>query len=102
MTREQAEALGRWALAAGWEHHRRQLSFPLPSDFGPPVPDFRDETGATRGILLEQVREAWGQPHLYCLYSEPHGQWCVTFGKGYVAWADTEPEALVAALEAKP
>lgn len=63
-------------------------------------PDFRD--AATCGILLDQVQEAWDEPHLHCIYQAATGHWCVTFCKGFVAWGGTRAEALVAAWEAKP
>ncbi len=109
MTREQAEALGRRALAAGWVWSWGAM-YHEPDDWGrwePPYgpsdkyhpdtwPDFRD--AATCGILLEQVREAWGGIH--CEPLHPSG-WRALAGRGFVP-GDTEPEALVAALEAAP
>jgi hypothetical protein len=69
----------------------------------PMVPDLDDP--ATRGCLLDLVREAWAMPKLYV---SPHGlSWRMKI-KGHggpfkeVEWGGTEAEALVAALEAAP
>jgi len=76
-------------------------------------PDFRDP--ATRGWLLELVREAWNAPNGYvtCKRSRCASQdyapgvwdwtwsfWCDE--ETFVASGDSEPAALVAAFEAAP
>ena len=63
------------------------------------IPDLSD--AATRGAILELVREAWGDPATG-IYR--HGRrWCVIMGgRCEDFFADTEAEALLAALEAAP
>lgn len=59
------------------------------------VPDFRDP--ATRGALLQLVREAWGDDRADVSFA--FERWaCHVCGQFF--WADTEPAALIAALEA--
>lgn len=65
------------------------------------VPDLRDP--ATVGCLLALVRDAWGDPTMSAHFSDAAEWWEV---QGH-RWApekpaDTEAEALVAALEAAP
>lgn len=74
------------------------------------VPDLSDP--ATRGCLLDLVREAWAQPEIstrYSEYRETGGQWDVPTpvdkdGLRNILFfsGKTEAEALVAALEAAP
>ena len=78
------------------------------------VPDFGDPTGATRGALLEQVREAWKDPGLACVtashtHADGYRRRVIGghhHGSAFMAvseqWHDTEAAALVAALEAAP
>ncbi len=63
------------------------------------TPDVRDP--ATRGCVLELVREAWGDPFMYLA---PADGWYVGNGArdGMAGGGATEAEALVAALEAAP
>jgi len=66
------------------------------------VPDFTDP--ASLGVLMQVVREAWGDPKASCWWSETRGAWLVTTsGVEYAILGSgpTEPEAWVAALEAK-
>ena len=77
---------------------------------GPLLPDLTDP--ATRGCLLQLVREAWGNPHMYLsplerssMTVEWRAVWMVPPGElgGYKAWdGPTETAALIAALEAAP
>jgi hypothetical protein len=66
-------------------------------------PDFTD--AATRGCLLELVREAWGEPSLTVVFT---GEWwdcdCCGWPETRCAGLSglTEAEALVAALECAP
>ena len=64
-----------------------------------PLPDLRDS--ATVGCLLALVREAWGDPAI-CIVEEHRDWWARLNGLPLCAFADTEAEALVAALEAAP
>ncbi|MFM1749791.1 MAG: hypothetical protein RLZZ188_3457, partial [Verrucomicrobiota bacterium] len=69
------------------------------------LPDLRDP--ATLGCLLALVREAWGDPSLSVLFDHDGCKWCVgRWEDDGLALrcrpADTEAEALVAALEAAP
>lgn len=131
MTREQAEALGRRALKAGWNWKVGAQAFPnaraldhghgsdsrlVECIFGDKiglrgigywgeVPDFRDP--ATRGILLQQVREVWADSHMAQEWdAEPDGTGCWSFYRpsdgSWIASAPSEAEALVSALESKP
>jgi len=122
MNYEQAEALGRRALAAGWvwsgvewsSHEDATASWrhgaaavlriwppaPWPDDDDwevEKVPDFRD--AATRGILLELVRERRKNRHLYVAPEGDH--WVVWDGFGECDGEPepSEPEALIAVLE---
>ena len=111
MTDDEAKELGlramaagfRWVpgvLAGGWpmsvrlsddRHPDPALDeYDWPHDLGLRFPDFRDPSGATLGVLLAQVREAW---EVGSLVYRPWTLW---------AYFDTEAEALVAALEAAP
>jgi hypothetical protein len=65
--------------------------------FGTLLPDLSD--AATRGAILQLVREAWGDPDTG-IYK--HGRrWCVIMGgRCEDFFAETEAEALLAALEA--
>ena len=63
------------------------------------LPDLRDP--ATVGCLLALVREAWGDPAI-CIVEEHRDWWARLNGLPLCAFADTEAEALVAALEAAP
>ena len=70
-----------------------------PLDMG--FPDLEDP--ATLGCLLALVREAWGDPHLHSgRRLLGWGVWISTTMVRCVGKADTEAEALVAALEAAP
>jgi hypothetical protein len=69
------------------------------------LPDFTDP--ATLGCLLALVREAWGDPSLSVLFDHDGCKWRVgRWEDDGLALrcrpADTEAEALVAALEAAP
>ena len=64
-----------------------------------PLPDLRDP--ATVGCLLALVRDAWGDPAI-CIVEEHRDWWARLNGLPLCAFADTEAEALVAALEAAP
>ena len=74
------------------------------------LPDLTDP--ATHGCLLQLVREAWGNPHMYLSPLERSSTavewravWMVPPGElgGYKAWdGPTEAAALVAAMEAAP
>lgn len=70
------------------------------------LPDFRDP--ATRGCLLQLVREAWGEPHMYAttVHMYPKIFWAVyrppRVWQGPPLSGPTEEAALVAALEAVP
>ena len=68
-----------------------------PHDLGMRFPVLTDP--ATLGCLLALVREAWGQPELYCSRSIGPG-WGVYDFIDEVGLGHTEAEALVAALEA--
>jgi hypothetical protein len=107
VTNEEAEALGRRALAAGWEWSDRQLSLSVLGEvdadgFDVDFPDFRD--WATLGVLVGQVRERWGDParcSTAWLKRDGSLEWSVS-GTDGVDNGDftTEAEAWVAALEA--
>ena len=113
MTRDQAEALGKRALAAGFvitrgrrrwgRHGSKRMRLLLIANVGY-APDLRD--AATRGILLEQVREAWEDPNICVSRRADLSGWRVWHfdGNGWtiIGLGDTEIEALVCALEAKP
>ena len=71
----------------------------LQHDPFPWLPDLRDP--ATVGCLLALVREAWGDPAI-CIVEEHRDWWARLNGLPLCAFADTEAEALVAALEAAP
>jgi hypothetical protein len=104
MTNEEAEALGRRALAAGFKQNERPRCL-CGTKYPPPRwPDFRD--WATLGVLVGQVRErlsgvVWSSPVI-------GGRWSVDTlcDEGRcseeVCFAATEAEAWVAALEAAP
>jgi hypothetical protein len=70
------------------------------------LPDLTDP--ATLGCLLHLVREAWGESGLYCVRNR--GVWWVEWTvEGFelsspmkLSGAETEAEALVAALEMSP
>jgi hypothetical protein len=65
-------------------------------------PDFRDP--ATLGCLLALVREAWG-PHAHMTWAQFETgaeEWICWVSETRVFLADSEAEALVAALEAAP
>jgi hypothetical protein len=98
MTNEEAEALGRRALAAGFGYDSDAVPFNpagLPRS-GPP--DFRDPR--VMGVLVAQVRERWGDPRLYARPCNM-GMWSVRAGRD--PWIrSTEAAAWVAALEAAP
>jgi hypothetical protein len=74
------------------------------------LPDFCDP--ATRGVLLQQVRERWDDIGLYVQgqYSNGIWDWRVWGGKPHGGrfnlateiWHDSETAALVCALEAAP
>lgn len=130
MTEEQAIALGKRAVAAGWKwqagavdmEDRRIFTvlydgyicyavngltyYASQNRFVNNVPDFRDP--ATLGILLAQVRERYGDPTIHAQFAE--GSWRVAYwNPDNFYWAywpeesfDTEAEALVAALDPKP
>lgn len=136
MNDEQAKKVGLRALAAGFEwkprcldgHWGRQVVRSRDDESGDPVltlewdehdnprlaclsdrawPDFRDETGATLGALLAQVREAAKDAGVSVWHDQGtgtwswmaggchHGVWIPSDADGY----STEAEALVSALE---
>ena len=77
------------------------------------LPDFRD--AATRGVLLQQVRERRNAPHGYVTcgrsrcasqdYAPGVWDWCWAFWddqETFVASGDSETAALVCAMEAAP
>ena len=77
-----------------------QEAFPLHSDL---LPDFRD--AATRGVLLQQVRERWDDPWLCVAWTGTNVYgWVVRDrdGKMLVWGHDSETAALVAAMGAAP
>ena len=80
----------------------RRIAFA--SDYADDIPDFTDP--ATLGCLLALVREAWGQEDMGT-FRWGSGRWSAHYApfdaaKSRVFDADTEAEALVAALEAAP
>jgi hypothetical protein len=117
MSRDLDLALSRRAVAAGWKFTPGQRVFAeslgqddntiIPDGYAGNAaemaqlrPDFRD--AATRGVLLQQVRERWGEPQAYAMCVI--GMW---FMRGPVkplylptVGSDSETAALVAALEA--
>lgn len=113
MTNEEAEALGRRALAAGFKERDDAVESGILWSTGgmfcresDPAglaqagwwPDFRD--WATLGVLVGQVRERWGDPRLYARPCNM-GMWSVRAGRD--PWIrSTEAGAWVAALEAAP
>lgn len=70
---------------------------PSPLRLGPSLPDLTDP--ATLGCLLALVREVWGEPRTV-VEAAKYG-WGIVVGGRWI-FADTEAEALVAALEAAP
>lgn len=123
MTNDEAKALGLRALAAGFDPSPPSLLAGLRSREGVlwagPMggrreewwPDLRD--AATRGVLLERVREVWGDPRLCTVYTAPEeddNDWSAVLldydddfnlhGVEHVGIGRTEAEALVCALEA--
>ena len=100
MTREQAEVLGKRALAAGFDPSSCCHFYPNDKQWWP---DFRD--AATRGILLEQVREAWSDPSLSAeawRTCDGELEWGVSGTAGATHGGDDrafEAQALVAALD---
>ena len=71
------------------------------------VPHRADKTdAATKGCLLELVREAWEDPHLYTRWSRSKQRWEVRRDDGYlkpvIGERGTEWGALEAALLAAP
>ena len=127
LTEEQAIALGKRAMAAGWKwqpgavdmHGCRCVAVDASGPRGVPVnpehdiwffrddiPDFRDP--ATLGILLAQVREVWKGPGIFTVdhfARNGSGSWGVYSYQFLVRSTPrrkypTEAEALVAALEA--
>jgi hypothetical protein len=64
------------------------------------VPDFDDP--ATMGCLLALVREAWNEPTMHVRWNAGIGRWDVVARYSFPAYAKTEAEALLAALEAAP
>lgn len=108
--------LSRRAVAAGWKFTPGQRVFAeslgqddntiIPDGYSGNAaemaqlrPDFRDP--ATRGVLLQQVRERWDAP---TICTDCDGlRWSVVRVDGTVlAYGDSETAALVAALEAAP
>ena len=75
-----------------------------PLEFCGIVPDKTD--AATKGCLLELVREAWEDPHLYTRWSRSKQRWEVRRDDGYlkpvIGERGTEWGALEAALLAAP
>lgn len=118
MTEDQARAVGAAWLAAGggWRPGmlwRVMREAPLESYHGrideqrrAPAersawPDLRDP--ATLGAALAVVRERWGDPGMFARRSTSRGLWRVSGSDTRsVVEAETEAEALVAALEAAP
>lgn len=114
--------LSRRAVAAGWkwddgcrettgvlprvgEHYQESSHIADAADYrrGHSLPDFND--AATRGVLLEQVRERWDDEHLCPAWTGTNVYgWVVRDrdGKMLVWGHDSETAALVAALEAAP
>jgi hypothetical protein len=68
----------------------------------PMLPDFRD--AATRGVLLQQVRERWNDPWLCVAWTGVIWICVDRHGIGLVppCRADSETAALLAAMEAAP
>lgn len=65
------------------------------------LPDLSDP--ATRGCVLELVREAWGDPRTHLRGMESDWVAVRTLGLGVASgWHSTEAEVLVSALEAAP
>lgn len=90
-------------------HHSNMVpcdSFPQANTAHPFLPDLAELADpATVGCLLALVREAWGEP--VAVWWPKDGGCCVGVGRMPVVvgrnWkAETEAEALVAALEAAP
>jgi hypothetical protein len=104
MTNEEAEALGRRALAAGFDPERAARGLEsLCWCYGPPfIPDFRDP--ATLGVLVGQSREEAGDRTLCShakLYRDGKIWWFVSGENGLETTLYTiEAEAWVAVLEA--
>jgi hypothetical protein len=63
-------------------------------------PDVRD--AATRGVLLELVREAYSEPTMHVRWNAGLGRWDVVARYSFPACASSEEEALAAALENAP
>lgn len=82
--------------------HRRALAIAVYTDSL--WPDLSDP--ATRGVLLEDVREAWGDPELVPIVMRDGSRkwWSVAYPNifQYVGQGSTEIEALVCAREAAP
>lgn len=116
MTREQAEALGKRAMRAGWEwrdgaafwasaYQRRDRILDAASwvsaGFGADEvwPDVRD--AATEGILAGQVRERWRNDWLSPVWMGR--QWTLPDGfGGSLGKGPTRVHCWIAALEAAP
>jgi hypothetical protein len=114
MTEEEATALGKRLIACkGFRPMRGMLDMHgrtwdasllwrwVPLD----VPDLRDP--ATLGCVLEMVREAYDCSTCFAMWDESEEDWSVNVphegGGSYIeSIADSEAEALVAALEAAP
>ena len=90
-------ALGRRAVACkGWRWMQGMLSYLAGSR---ELPDLSDP--ATLGCLLALVREAWGDSKTCARPDLEDDVWYVVTRSG-LAFAATEAEALVAALESAP
>lgn len=103
---DDGDGLGPWFVSGeGDVYGAEEESAPLAMIFNP-WPDFRD--AATIGVLVEQVRERWGQPmHSAPALTVPRRtvcEWRVWSASGLNRyWAGaTEAEAWVAALEDCP
>jgi hypothetical protein len=79
------------ASYAAYNHRRSHLKSELPNLTDP----------ATLGCLLALVREAFHSTNVFVLWSADRKTWIVKHGRALVE-AQTEAEALVAALEAAP
>ena len=75
---------------------------PLVEQFYHCVERYGFDSPSALGCLLALVREALGDPDLYPFLDTVDGPWCIEPPMGPGIEAQTEAEALVAALEAAP
>lgn len=94
-------------IAEGHFGHLPEDAWPGDDDWPVPLPDPNDP--ATRGCLLELVREAWGDERTSVCANTVYGTWLVLVpdgsslsGERMVSCEATEWEALAAALLAAP